>query len=71
MVNGTVDLEFTRIVYCGFDSQDAAFVIHLDTVGLQLEFHSAANGAVLIIGDCFSLKPRIRFTPHKSEDISS
>ena len=64
-------LKFTRIVYCGFYSEHAAFVIHLDAVGLQLEFLPAAHGAVFVVGDCLSLKPRIRFAPHEGENIGA
>jgi len=63
--------ELVWVIDSCFYPGDAAFVIGPDAVGFQLELHPAANGAVFIAGDCFSLKPRVRFAPHKGEDIGA
>ncbi len=71
MVDGGIDFELTRVIDGGFNPQYAAFVIHFDTVGLQPELYPAAHGAVLVVGDCLSLKPRVRFAPHEGKDIGA
>ena len=50
MGDRTEYLEFMRIINRRFYPEDAAFVIHFDTVGLQLELHPAANGTFFIVG---------------------
>lgn len=71
MGDRTEYLEFMRTINRRFYPEDAAFVIHFDTVGLQLELHPAANGTFFIVGGCFSLKPRVRFSSHKGKDIGA
>jgi len=71
MVDSGIDFEFTRVIDGGFNSLYAAFVIHFDTVGLQPELYPAAHGTIFVVGDCFSLKPRVRFAPHESKDIGA
>lgn len=71
MVDGSIDFELTWVINGGFNSKHAALVIHFDTVGLQPELYPAAHGAVLVVGDCLSLKPRVRFAPHEGKDIGA
>lgn len=71
VANGAEHLELARVIDGGLYPEHAAFVIHLHIVGLQSELHPAANGTVLIVRDCLSLKPRVRSAPHKGEAIGA
>ena len=69
VADGAEHFESMWVIDGGLYPGHAAFVIHLHTVGLQFEIHPAANGTVLIVGDCLSLKPRVRFASHEGKDI--
>ena len=71
MADSTEYFKFPWIIARRFNTKHAAFIVHLDTVGLQLELYPAADGTVFIIGDCLSLKPRVRFAPQKGKDIGA
>ena len=68
VADGAEHFEFMWVINGCLYPEYAAFVIYLDTVGLQLKFHPAANGTLFVVGDCFCLKPRVRFAFHKGKN---
>lgn len=67
MVHILINLEFLWVIDRHLHPQAAEFIIHLDTIRLHFEFDPPAFRAFTVIGDCFSLKLMVEFTPQKGK----